>query len=212
MTSPMTSPMTSAVRPYGRRALLVEPADPGDVLPLLAAARDLPGVVEAVPAARTFLLQFADAAAAASAAARLPDLEAADAVRQEARNTAAVVLDVNYDGPDLHAVAGLTGLPVAEVVAAHAAAEYVVAFCGFAPGFAYLTGLPPALHLPRRPEPRPRVPAGSVAVAGEFTGVYPRSSPGGWQLLGRTAATLWDPGAARPALLAPGTRVRFRPV
>jgi KipI family sensor histidine kinase inhibitor len=204
--------MTALVRRYGRRALLVEPGDPGEVLPLLAAARELPGVVEAVPAARTFLLQFADTAAAASAAARLPDLEPTRPPREQGRDTAPVVLDVRYDGPDLDAVAARTGLSVTEVVATHAAPDYVVAFCGFAPGFAYLTGLPPALQLPRRAEPRSTVPAGSVGVAGEFTGVYPRSSPGGWQLLGRTTATLWDPAAASPALLAPGTRVRFRPV
>lgn len=204
--------MTAVVRRYGRRALLVEPADPAEVLSLLAAARDLPGVVEAVPAARTFLLRFADTRAAAAAASQLPGLEAADAIPPEGGETQPVVLEVRYDGPDLAAVAARTRLAVADVVAAHSGADYVVAFCGFAPGFSYLTGLPPVLHLPRRPDPRPRVPAGSVGVAGEFTGVYPRSSPGGWQLLGRTAATLWDPDAASPALLPPGTRVRFHPV
>jgi KipI family sensor histidine kinase inhibitor len=120
-----------------------------------------------------------------------------------------VEIPVTYDGPDLAEVARLTGLPADEVVRRHAAAEYVVAFSGFAPGFGYLTGLPAELRVPRRDSPRTAVPAGSVAVAGEFTGVYPRRSPGGWQLLGRTDAVLWDPERDPPALLVPGTRVRF---
>jgi KipI family sensor histidine kinase inhibitor len=106
-------------------------------------------------------------------------------------------------------VAAATGLEVAEVVDRHRRAAYRVAFCGFSPGFAYLTGLDPALHLPRRAEPRTRVPAGSVAVAGPYTAVYPRATPGGWHLLGTCGQRLWDPDADPPARLTPGTRVRF---
>jgi KipI family sensor histidine kinase inhibitor len=120
-----------------------------------------------------------------------------------------VELPVTYDGPDLESVAEHCGLPVEEVVRAHREADYVVAFCGFAPGFAYLTGAPEALHVPRLGEPRSKVPAGSVGLAGSFTGVYPRSSPGGWRLVARTDERLWDLDREPPALLAPGTRVRF---
>ena len=120
-----------------------------------------------------------------------------------------VELPVTYDGPDLESVAERTGFSVDEVVERHRATEFVVAFCGFAPGFAYLSGLPEELHVPRLEKPRPKVPPGSVGLAGEFTGVYPRSSPGGWQLIARTDTTLWDLEKDPPALLAPGTRVRF---
>jgi KipI family sensor histidine kinase inhibitor len=120
-----------------------------------------------------------------------------------------VELPVSYDGPDLEAVAGHCGLAVEDVVRRHREADYVVAFCGFAPGFAYLTGAPSELHVPRLDHPRSRVPEGSVGLAGAYTGVYPRSSPGGWQLIARTDADLWDLDRDPPALLAPGTRVRF---
>ena len=120
-----------------------------------------------------------------------------------------VEIAVRYDGPDLDDVAALTGLTRAEVVAAHTGTPWRVAFGGFAPGFAYLVGGDPRLHVPRRERPRPSVPAGSVGLAGEFSGVYPRSSPGGWQLLGTTDAVLWDTEREPPALLGPGTTVRF---
>ncbi len=122
---------------------------------------------------------------------------------------ALVELPVSYDGPDLEWVAQHCRLEVDDVVARHRATEFVVAFCGFAPGFAYLAGLPSELQVPRRDDPRSRVPPGSVGIAGEFTGVYPRASPGGWQLIARTERTLWDLEQEPPALLAPGTRVRF---
>jgi KipI family sensor histidine kinase inhibitor len=108
-------------------------------------------------------------------------------------------------------VARQSGLPVAEVIRRHSSAHYTVQFCGFSPGFGYLSGLDPALRLPRLASPRPAVPAGSVAIAGEFTGIYPRSSPGGWLLLGRTETVLFDLHCSPPALLRPGTAVRFRP-
>jgi KipI family sensor histidine kinase inhibitor len=120
-----------------------------------------------------------------------------------------VEVPVHYDGPDLAQVAQLTGLDEAEVVRRHTGGDYRSGFCGFAPGFAYLTGLDPALHVPRRDDPRTRVPAGSVALADEFTAVYPRDSPGGWQLVGHSDIVLWDVERDPPALLAPGTPVRF---
>jgi 5-oxoprolinase (ATP-hydrolysing) subunit B len=122
-----------------------------------------------------------------------------------------VTLAVYYDGADLADVAQLAGCSVDEVVRRHSGAEYTVAFCGFAPGFAYLTGLDPSLHVPRLSTPRARVPAGAVGVAGEYTAAYPRASPGGWRLIGRTDAALWSLERADPALLVPGTRVRFEP-
>ena len=123
-----------------------------------------------------------------------------------------MVLAVRYDGPDLAAVAELTGLTTTEVVAAHLASPWTVAFIGFAPGFGYLTGGDPRLHVPRRDHPRTRVPAGAVGLAGEFSGVYPRSSPGGWQLIGSTDAPMWDVRRHPAALLRPGTPVRFEAV
>lgn len=197
------------VVPYGDEALLVEPDDASSVLPLTTAARTEPGVLEVVPAARTLLVR-ATRDALDRLSTRLPEL-ALDSTSAEAEDADEVVLDVHYDGPDLADTADELGLTVDDLVRRHVAGEYVVAFCGFAPGFAYLRGLDEVLHAGRRSEPRTRVPAGSVGIAGEFTGVYPRESPGGWRLLGRTDAKLWDIDRARPALLSPGTRVRFRP-
>jgi len=169
----------------------------------LRAAGELPGVAELVPAARTVLVEGEP----------LPDLAAllADVEPGQPPAGPAVEIPVRYDGQDLAEVATLAGLAEDEVVRRHAGADYTVAFCGFAPGFGYLTGLPTELHVPRRHTPRTAVPAGSVGIAGEFTGVYPHRSPGGWQLLGRTGALLWDAERDPPALLAPGTRVRFTP-
>ena len=120
-----------------------------------------------------------------------------------------VEIPVTYDGADLADVASLTGLTTADVVAAHTGTPWTVAFGGFAPGFSYLVGGDVRLRVPRRPTPRTVVPAGSVGLAAEFSGVYPRESPGGWQLIGRTDVVLWDVDGRPPALLAPGTRVRF---
>ncbi|XQE87011.1 5-oxoprolinase subunit B family protein [Streptomyces microflavus] len=123
----------------------------------------------------------------------------------------AVEIPVVYDGPDLDEVAALWGVGADEVPALHSRTAFRVAFCGFAPGFGYLTGLPERLHVPRRTTPRTTVPAGALALAGPYTGVYPRPSPGGWQLIGRMVdpAALWDPAREPAALLGPGTRVRF---
>jgi KipI family sensor histidine kinase inhibitor len=114
-------------------------------------------------------------------------------------------------GPDLQALAEQAGLDQMAYIDSHAAVEYVVAFLGFQPGFPYLRGLPPPLHAPRRVTPRLRVEAGSVAIGGVYTGIYPASGPGGWQIIGRTTATLFDPRRDAPALLMPGDHVRFVP-
>ncbi|MFB2583880.1 5-oxoprolinase subunit B family protein [Herbiconiux liukaitaii] len=120
-----------------------------------------------------------------------------------------VEIRVRYDGPDLEEVARLSGLSVDEVIAAHTRSTWSAAFIGFAPGFAYLTGDDRRLDVPRRSTPRPAVPAGSVALAAGYCGIYPRESPGGWHLIGTTDAVLWDASREQPALLAPGTEVRF---
>jgi KipI family sensor histidine kinase inhibitor len=199
------------VRPYGDTAVLVEPDDPAAVLALREAVADVAGVLEAVPAARTLLVRFDPAVATAATVRAALDGALAAARSRPPEPSVAVELAVRYDGADLDAVAAEVGCSVAALIERHTAAVYTVAFCGFSPGFAYLSGLEPALQVARLASPRTSVPAGSVAIAGEFTGVYPRSSPGGWRLLGRTDADLWDLRRTPPALLAPGTRVRFRP-
>jgi KipI family sensor histidine kinase inhibitor len=137
-------------------------------------------------------------------------LSSSTAPHQAVSEVAPVEITVVYDGPDLTEVARLTGLAEDEIVAAHTGTPWRIAFGGFAPGFAYLTGGDPRLSVPRRDEPRTTVPAGAVGLAGEYSGVYPRPSPGGWQLIGRTDAVLWDADRDPPALLAPGGSVRFR--
>jgi KipI family sensor histidine kinase inhibitor len=192
------------VRPVGWGAKLVELGSAGEVRAAYRRLVGLPGLTEVVPAARTVLIEGDPLPDADELAALLADLD-----EEPPADGPAIELPVTYDGPDLDEVAELTGLTTAEVARRHAGADYVVAFCGFAPGFGYLTGLPPELHLPRRRTPRTAVEPGSVGIAGEYAGVYPRRSPGGWHLLGRTDAALWDPDRDPPALLAPGTRVRF---
>ncbi|MGW6744747.1 5-oxoprolinase subunit B family protein [Streptomyces sp. NPDC055025] len=199
--------------PVGERALLVELADGEETAALHAellrrrAEGTLPPVGEIVPAARTVLLDGLDDPA--GFAARLAGWKIPAA---RTRVTDTVELPVRYDGPDLADVAALWGVREEEAVRIHSTAEFRVAFCGFAPGFGYLTGLGERYAVPRRATPRTAVPAGAVALAGPYTGVYPRSSPGGWQLIGTTDAVLWDPARAPAALLTPGARVRFRAV
>lgn len=193
--------------PMGERAVLVtelvhDPAAWGEGLRELA----LPGVIEIVPAAETVLVACGDADALRAAIGRFAAVQPLAAGRASA---SVVEIAVRYDGADLAAVASAAGLTVEAVIAAHTAAAYDVAFCGFAPGFAYVRGLDPRLHLPRRATPRTSVPAGSVAIAAGYTAVYPRPSPGGWHLLGTTDVVMFDPGREPPALLAPGVRVRF---
>ncbi|MEU2771672.1 allophanate hydrolase subunit 1 [Streptomyces sp. NPDC007162] len=164
-------------------------------------------VREIVPAARTVLLDGVD-----DPARRAAELTTAGFPRTTPRARAAIELPVRYDGPDLADVAAHWRVTEREVARIHAGTEFTVAFCGFAPGFGYLTGLPARYDVPRRATPRTAVPTGAVALAGPYTGVYPRSSPGGWQLIGTTEAVLWDHARVPAALLAPGTRVRFVPV
>lgn len=194
---------------YGDSALLVESGDDTrDVYAGLRAA-GLDGVTELVPAARTVLVRArpgTDLQALQKAVLAAPPVPAGSGRDDEIR------IEVTYDGEDLADVAELTGLSEDEVVAAHTEQVWTVAFCGFAPGFGYLVGTDDRLTVSRRTSPRTRVPAGSVALAGPYTGVYPSASPGGWQLIGRTTATVWDLDAEQPALLHPGVKVRFSAV
>ena len=197
------------VLPSGSTALLVELDGLDEVLGLYAAlvAEPVEGVVDVVPAARTVLLVTDPARTSLDAVER--------AVRQARPRTDRgghedlVELPVVYDGADLADVAGLLEVEPAEVVRRHTGAEWTVAFCGFAPGFGYLTQDGGGWDVPRRSTPRTKVPPGSVALAGEFSGVYPRESPGGWQLIGRTDVAVFDLGRDPAALLRPGVRVRF---
>lgn len=195
------------VRPAGRNGLLVE-VGAGEVARWTAALtplRETGEVVDVVPGAATVLLE-----GVADPAGLVRRLAGWDPPAVAADDGPLVEIDVVYDGPDLAEVARRWGTDDAGVVSAHTATVFRVAFTGFAPGFGYLSGLAPQRHVPRRASPRTRVPAGSVGLAGEWSGVYPRDSPGGWQLIGRTGAVLFDPDRSPPALLSPGTRVHFR--
>ncbi len=193
------------ILPAGENAFLVEVADAVAAQLLYASARDRGVVVtDLVPAARSVLF---DGVADVGELAALVSGWALPSRTSDSGEL--VTLETVYDGPDLAAVAELWSMTRAEVVRTHTGTEFLVAFCGFTPGFAYCTGLPDTLTVPRRADPRARVPAGAVGLAGEFTGVYPRASPGGWQLVGRTSAPLWDLRRDPPSLLQPGTRVRF---
>jgi KipI family sensor histidine kinase inhibitor len=193
----------------GDTGVLVELADLDSVLALHAALESAPpaGVVDLVPAAHTVLLRIDPAVTDV--------VQVATAVRsvqpraRAAADAPHVEVPVVYDGDDLDEVGELTGLGRDGVIVAHTGQTWTVAFVGFAPGFGYLVGEDVRLHVPRRSTPRTRVPAGAVGLAGEFSGVYPRASPGGWQLVGRTDLALWDLERDPPALLAPGVRVTF---
>lgn len=204
----------------GDAALLAELDGLEAVLALfrLADARRLEGVEDLVPAARTLLVRFDPAAVTVRAVAAWLR-QCARASRGVGPGSSGMVgspartieIPVRYVGEDLDEVADRLGLSRAELIERHTGCDFLAAFAGFAPGFVYLTGGHPCFHgLPRRSVPRTRVPAGSVAAAGEFSAVYPSESPGGWQLLGITPVRMWDLERAEPALIQPGFRVRFR--
>ena len=192
-------------------ALLVELDDLDQAVALYESLQADPvhGVGTPVPGARTLLVPFRPSAITAHALAA--ELRTRPLVRRRTSAARTVEIPVLYDGADLTEAAELLGWSPDELVRRHTAAAWTVGFVGFAPGFAYLTSDDPELVVPRRTSPRTRVPAGSVALAGPYSGVYPRQSPGGWQLVGRTAAPVWDVTRERPALLLPGDSVRFVP-
>ncbi|MCD9198843.1 5-oxoprolinase subunit B family protein [Aeromicrobium wangtongii] len=187
------------ILPCGDRAVLIDCASLDEAQGWFAA---LENRAEVVLGARTVLVRGEPAEARALIGGTRPGPSAAD-------SGATVEIPVTYDGDDLADVASLTGLTPDEVVAAHTGTPWTVAFTGFAPGFSYLVGGDPRLNVPRRSSPRSSVPPGAVGLAGEFSGVYPRRSPGGWQLIGRTSLAMWDSARDRPALLVAGCTVRF---
>jgi KipI family sensor histidine kinase inhibitor len=215
----MTDAMViGSVADYGDQALLLQFDSTAEVLAWSDVLRhaELLGVVDIVPGAKTVLLKLDGPRNQGVARQQLSTLRLA---REAIEETTApidgrvdVVIDVVYDGDDLDEVAKLTGLTSREVVAAHTQTPWRVGFAGFAPGFGYLVGGDERLNVPRRSEPRTKVPAGSVGLAGEFSGVYPRQSPGGWQLIGHTGAELFNVDRDPPALLMPGQWVQFREV
>lgn len=198
--------------PYGDRALLVEVRDLTAVMRLSRALRrSAPeGVTDIVPAARTILLVVDPSVLSLASLRAWVASVAPDADDAGATPPRTVTIPVTYDGEDLSALADTLGVAVDYLVRAHRAAAWTVAFTGFAPGFGYLVSEEWRFDVPRREAPRSRVPSGSVALAGRFSGVYPRSSPGGWQLIGRTDVPLFTPTASSPTLLGAGDRVRFR--
>lgn len=215
--------MAPRVDPFGPNALLIRFADPGDEAAfgrtqfLLRHLDHHPpvGLVEATPGIRSLLLEFEPGTrpgAEAFAAILNGVLRPAPAVHTPSR---VVEIPTVYDGPDLEQVAAHAGMTLDDVIRCHTAVTYRVQLLGFAPGFPYLSGLDPRLHVPRRATPRPHVPVGSVAIGGEHTGIYPMSTAGGWNLIGRTAVPLMNPGLAAHGqveafLLRPGDGVRFQ--
>lgn len=196
--------------PAGPNAVLVEVADLGQVRGLQAeierrrAQGWAPSLVDVVAGARTILLD------GVTDPARLASDIRSWTVRPVPRETGPVIeIACTYQGPDLPEIAAQWQVPVPEAVRIHAGTLYEVAFCGFGPGFAYLTGISEQRSVARRDSPRKLVPAGSVALGGRYTAIYPWPSPGGWQLIGHTDAAVWDPDREPAALLSPGRRVRF---
>ena len=195
--------------PCGDEAILVELDDLDHVLALVDAIETpptSPHIRDVVPAARTVLVRL-DAPTSADTVARY--LRSLRPTIRSDQARAVVEVPIRYDGPDLDDIAMMTGLTVREVISAHADQLWVSAFVGFAPGFSYLVGTAERIDIPRRNTPRVRVPPGAVGLAGEFSGIYPRASPGGWQLIGTTDAVLWDLNRPQPSLLFPGCAVQF---
>jgi KipI family sensor histidine kinase inhibitor len=206
------------IHAMGDQGVLLELQSNAAVHAVAAAARERFGdqLIEIVPGHRTLLLvspaesvtpDFSELASVAGATCGEPRADAADLP-----DASVITIPVHYDGDDLNVIADALGVERERVIRLHSASIYSVAFMGFAPGFPYLVGLPPELELPRLEVPRLQVPAGSVAVAAGYCGIYPRSSPGGWNLIGSTDVILFDSERDPPAFLAPGDHVRFEPV
>jgi KipI family sensor histidine kinase inhibitor len=195
-------------RPFGPEAWIVDRLDDPTAWAELVRHGSIAGIVDVVPAETTVVVRCGRDHCVEVG-------ERLDSITDDGRPTPParpVEIDVVYDGPDLAWVADTIGSSIADVIDLHRTGRYIAAFCGFSPGFAYLTGLDERLVLPRRDRPRTTVPAGSVAIAAGYSAVYPSASPGGWHLLGRTDARMWDLDRQPPALLVPGTPVRFRRV
>jgi KipI family sensor histidine kinase inhibitor len=209
-----TGLVDNTVLDYGDQALMVQCGSTAEVLAWADALRAaaLPSVIDIVPAARTVLVKLDGPRYQGAIRQRLRKMRVTADEATPPDRGADVVIDVVYDGPDLAEVASHTGLTTAQVINAHTSTLWRVGFSGFAPGFAYLVDGDPRLRVPRRSDPRTAVPAGSVALAGEFSAIYPRQSPGGWQLIGHTDAVLWDIERPRPALLTQGMWVQFQAV
>lgn len=197
------------VLPYGTEAVLVEVDSLGQVLGLTADLEATPmrGVIDVVPAARTVMIWFDNEVTDVQRVRN--DILTRDVIAQALPEGEEIEVPIGYDGDDLSYVAEVTGLGESEIAERHQRPTYVVAFIGMAPGFYFLSGGDPLLRVPRRQSPRTSVPLGAVGLAGEFTGIYPRTGPGGWQIIGHTRGQLWDTDRHPAALLAPGTRVRF---
>lgn len=194
--------------PVNLDALLVELHDLDETLALFDSlqAEPIAGIDEIIPAARTLLVQYRPSAV--DRQALINAIARRDLSTRSTRESRRVEIPVHYNGEDLDEVAALLGISREEVVRRHTSADYEVAFCGFAPGFGYLTG-GADFQVPRRQTPRTRIPAGAVALAGNFSGVYPKASPGGWQIIGVTPLQMWDLQRDEPALMRPGYKVRF---
>jgi KipI family sensor histidine kinase inhibitor len=221
------NPLRPTVLPFGDSAVFVELGGAPGVetsrrlralaLRIRSTTNGLPGWSSPIPAATSILVPVDPVEPGAAAAARtvrsIVEAPSDETPNQaDADDGSLIEIPVRYggdDGPDLEAVAALTGLAPGEVIERHAAVTYTALFIGFAPGFAYLGPLDPRLVVVRRDAPRQRVPAGSVAIAGPQTAIYPVDSPGGWWIIGRTSVRVWDPGREPAALLAAGSRVRF---
>src|SRR3954447_1689343 len=197
---------------YGDQALMLQCDSTADVLAWTAAVRAaaLGGVVDVVPASRTVLVKLHGPRFQGAIRQRLRKLQVTSAPVDDDGKSPEVIIEVAYDGPDLAEVADYTGLSAAQVIDAHTSTRWRVGFSGFAPGFAYLIGGDERLRVPRRSEPRTSLSAGSVGLAGEFSAIYPRRSPGGWQIIGHTDAVVWDIDRPDPALLTQGAWVRFQ--
>ncbi len=208
----LTSSRDTSMRilPVRGDCILVELADLGEALALFEALENNPveGITEIIPAARTLLVSFDPYTI--SDDALIDAVTALAGGERKAASGALVEIPVRYDGEDLAEVAGILGISVEDVIRLHGESDYVAAFTGFAPGFAYLSGGDPRLTVPRRKSPRTKVPAGAVGLAGEFSGIYPKTSPGGWQLIGTTPLAMFDIDRTPASLLQPGSRIKFR--